>query len=216
MASPLSLVNAEGTVGGTLTTSAPGSTVIIQSWANGDNLVPALGPDPPVGSIGAVGGTPLGSVAAWTPEVSFGNRAFSSTGVGAFDNWAGDTFSLFAQISINFAGAGSVSFDENQKAVPEPASLLLLGSGWRALVFSPAGRGNAARSSSSRQPRMRAAAAWPPLADIRRSRDGRTIEFTSGSELPCRRVLSHPGIPLGAAGAGMLQDDSPAPGASTS
>ena len=128
VASPLSSVNVEGAVGGTLIAAA-GSTITVQSWANGNNLVPDLGLDQAVGNIGTIGATPAGSVTAWPSDVTFGTGAFSSTGVGTFDNGPGDTFSLFAQVSINFAGAGSVSFDENQKAVPEPASLLLLGSG---------------------------------------------------------------------------------------
>src|SRR5262249_34533404 len=104
-------------------------TITVQSWAKGNNLVPDLGLDQAVGNIGTIGATPAGSVTAWPSDVTFGTGAFSSTGVGTFDNGPGDTFSLFAQVSINFAGAGSVSFDENQKAVPVPA------------LFAPAGRG---------------------------------------------------------------------------
>jgi len=117
-----------GTVGGTLTAPS-GSKITIQSWANGDNLVPALGPDQGVGAIGAIGGIPGGSVTAWTPAVDFGPGAFAGSSSGTFDNGAVDTFSLFAQVSIAFTGAGIVSFDENQRVVPEPASLLLLGAG---------------------------------------------------------------------------------------
>lgn len=128
LAGPLTLLPVIGTVGGTLTAPA-GSQITIQSWANGDNLVPILGADQAVGAIGAIGGIPGGSVAAWTPDVVFGPGAFSSTSVHTFDNGAADTFSLFAQVSIAFTGAGSVSFDENQRVVPEPASLLLLAAG---------------------------------------------------------------------------------------
>lgn len=129
LADPLSILHLLGTVGGTLTAPA-GSKITIQSWANGDNLVPGLGPDQPVvGAIGAIGGIPAGSVAAWTPAVVLGPGAFASSSSGTFDNGAGNTFSLFAQIEIDFTGPGSVSFDENQRVVPEPASLLLLGAG---------------------------------------------------------------------------------------
>lgn len=132
LADPLALLHVLGTVGGTLTAPA-GSQITIQSWANGDNLVPSLGADQAVGAIGAIGGTPAGSVAVWTPAVQFGPGAFSSSGSGTFDNGAVDTFSLFAQVSIAFTGPGSVSFDENQQVVPEPASLLLLGAGMAGL-----------------------------------------------------------------------------------
>jgi len=129
LAGPDSTLHVFGTVGGTLTAPA-GSTIMVQSWANGNNLVPDLGPDQ---GVGAIGGTPAGSVAAWTPEADFGSGAFSGSGVGEFNNGAGDTFSLFAQVTVSFTGPGSVSFDENQRVVPEPASLLLLGAGVAAL-----------------------------------------------------------------------------------
>jgi hypothetical protein len=127
-AGPLTAIDVHGLVGGTLT--APGgSQITVQSWANGDNLVPVLGPDQAVGLIGAIGAIPAGSVAAWSPAFQSGPGAYSSTSFGTFNNGAVDTFSLFAQVSIAFTGAGSVSFDENQSAVPEPASVLLLGTG---------------------------------------------------------------------------------------
>lgn len=128
LADPFAILHVLGTVGGTLS-APPGSTITIQSWANGDNLVPSLGPDQPVGGIGPIGGIPAGSVAAWTPAAVFGPGAYASSSSGTFDNGAGNTFSLFAQVAINFTGAGSVSFDEAQRVVPEPASLLLLGAG---------------------------------------------------------------------------------------
>ena len=132
LADPLALLHVLGTVGGTLTAPS-GSLVTVESWANGDNLVPNLGADQAVGAIGAIGVTPAGSAAAWTPAVQFGPGAFSGSGSGTFDNGAVDTFSLFTQVSIAFTGAGSVSFDENQRVVPEPASLLLLGAGMAGL-----------------------------------------------------------------------------------
>jgi hypothetical protein len=36
---------------------------------------------------------------------------------------------MFMQATIDFKGAGVVSFDSNLSTVPEPTSLLLLGSG---------------------------------------------------------------------------------------
>jgi hypothetical protein len=132
---PLTPLTAQGVIGGTLTAPA-GSTVLAQSWANGDNVVPALGPDQPPGPILLIGGIPAGSLPIWTPPgVMFGPGAFSSQSSGVFNNGAVDTFSLFAQVVITFSGPGSVSFDTNVRAVeavtavPEPTSLLLLSTG---------------------------------------------------------------------------------------
>jgi|SRR5215510_3528736 len=133
VAGPGSTLQVFGTAGGTLIAPA-GSTITVQSWANGGDLVPELGPDQAVvGAIGPIGGIPAGSVTAWTPEAVFGPGAFSGSSDGEFNNGAGDTFSLFAQVQVSFTGGGSVSFDENQQVVPEPASLLLLGAGVAAL-----------------------------------------------------------------------------------
>jgi len=128
VADPLSIIHVLGAVGGTLIAPA-GSTITVQSWANGDNLVPDLGADQSLGPLGAIGLTPAGSVPVWTPAFVSGPGAFSSSSSGLFDNGTDSTFSLFAQVTVNFTGAGNVSFDESQKAVPEPASLLLLGAG---------------------------------------------------------------------------------------
>jgi hypothetical protein len=126
---PLGPLEAIGTVGGTLT--AAGSTFAVQAWASGSNAVPAFGPDLPVGPIGAIGGIPAGSAAVWAPMLMFGPGAFSSTSSTVFDNGAVQTFSLFTQVVIAFSAPGSVSFDINTQVVPvpEPTSLLLLGTG---------------------------------------------------------------------------------------
>jgi hypothetical protein len=126
------LLSVVGSLGGTLT--APGgSSILVQSWANGGNSVPALGPDQSVGPIGAIGGIPAGSTEVWTsPGVQFGPGAFSASASASFINGAVDTFSLFAQVVVTFTGPGSVTFQENQQvlvAVPEPASVVLLASG---------------------------------------------------------------------------------------
>jgi hypothetical protein len=127
---PTGPLEAIGTIGGTLTAPA-GSTFAAQSWANGGNVVPALGPDSPVMAIGAIGGIPAGSEAVWTSMLMFGPGAFSSTSSTVFDNGASQTFSLFSQVVIVFSAPGSVSFDLNTQVVPvpEPTSLLLLGTG---------------------------------------------------------------------------------------
>jgi hypothetical protein len=122
-------LSAVSAVGGTL--NAPsGSTATFQSWVNPSNLVPDFGPDAfsllgmhltPIGDI------PVGSVTVWDSPVTSGPIAFaSSDSVGFIHSGA---YSLFTQATINFTGSGTVSFDSNLSTVPEPTSLLLLGSG---------------------------------------------------------------------------------------
>jgi hypothetical protein len=121
---PLSVVSL---VGGTLTAPA-GSSATFQSWANGANLVPLLGPDSPIpGALPAIGSVPAGSVAVFSPAATFGPGAFSTTGSAGFNK--SGPYSLFSQATITFTGAGMVSFDQNTNVVPEPTSLLLLGTG---------------------------------------------------------------------------------------
>jgi hypothetical protein len=128
---PLDLITGSATVGGTLTAPS-GSSLLVQSWVNGDDQVPALGPDQPVGPIGAVGGIPAGSVALWTGGgFSAGTGAFSSFTSMTFSNGAVATFAMFSRVVVTFTGPGSVAFDTNVQAlpVPEPTSLLLLSGG---------------------------------------------------------------------------------------
>lgn len=115
-------------VGGTMTGQA-GSSVSFQSWVNGDNQLPALGPDqataavlPAIGSL-----PPAGSVAVFDSPVTFGPGAFSVSGSQEFTKTG--SYSLFSQAKIVFTGRGSVSFDQNTNVVPEPITLVLLGSG---------------------------------------------------------------------------------------
>ena len=117
-------------------TAAPGSTANFQSWVNPSNSVPVLGPDAPspsmLSTIGAM--PPAGSVGMWSEGgVTFGPGAFSSTASNGFIH--SGAYSLFTQATIHFTGRGDVSFDSNLSPVPEPASLLLLGSGLAGLVL---------------------------------------------------------------------------------
>ena len=59
--------------------------------------------------------------------VTFGPGAFSSSDSEVFTH--SGAYSMFMQATIDFTGAGLVSFDSNLSTVPEPTSLLLLGSG---------------------------------------------------------------------------------------
>jgi hypothetical protein len=91
----------------------------------------------PTGSTVAFKGsvtTPGGTFQGFTPDALFGPGSFARTAVIDFTSW--DYYSLLAQATLNFTGPGSVSFNENlQVLTPEPASLLLLGSGLLGLGF---------------------------------------------------------------------------------
>ena len=136
---PDGALSAVGLVGGTLS-AALGSTATFQSWVNPDNLVPNLGPDAsPLSALSSLGATPAGSVALWSGDgVTFGLGAFSSTASEGFIH--SGPYALFTQATINFTGAGVVSFDSDLSTVPEPTSLLLLGSGLAALACGAIGR----------------------------------------------------------------------------
>jgi hypothetical protein len=121
------LLSFVGLVGGTLTAPA-GSSATFNTWVNSANLVPALGADTfPAAALGAIGGIPAGSIAAFGSGVSFGPGAYSATGGAPFIK--SGPYSLFSQSTIVFTGAGTVSFDLDSRVVPEPSSLLLLGTG---------------------------------------------------------------------------------------
>lgn len=105
-------------VGGVLT-SAAGSTVSFQSFADDSNAIPNLGADVnPVGALAAVTGigTPL-------ITQTFGNGAFSASNEVDFAKTG--TYSVYTVVTVNFTGAGSVSFNHTIGTAPAPAGLLL-------------------------------------------------------------------------------------------
>jgi hypothetical protein len=119
-------------VGGTLTAPA-GSSVTFNAWANPADLVPAYGPDTAgTVALSALGAIPAGSVLGGS--FVFGLGAFAGQSSAHFMN--SGPFSMFSQADIVFTGAGTVSFDLNvQQAVPEPATVLLLGAGLAAIAW---------------------------------------------------------------------------------
>jgi hypothetical protein len=141
-------LSAVGAVGGTLSAAA-GSIAAFQSWVNASNLVPDLGLNASFPSVlPPLGANPADSGAMWSGEgVTFGLGAFSSTA--SADFIPSGPYALFTQATINFTGAGMVSFDANLSTVstvPEPTSLLLVGSGLAGIGLWGYGKKKAAQA----------------------------------------------------------------------
>ena len=101
-------MNLLGTVGGVLT-GAPDSVITVQGWANPADLVPALGPDQPVGPIGAIGGTPAGTVPVFPGTgLIFGPGAFGGSDIAPFV--AVGPYSLVTQVEVTLPIGGTVSY----------------------------------------------------------------------------------------------------------
>jgi hypothetical protein len=128
--SPDELNLAQGSVGGVLIAPA-GSTATFKHWVNTDDSVPDFGADAsaPI-LLPALGALPAGTIAIFDGTgFEYGPGAYSGSYKELFEN--SGPFSLFSSATINFTGAGTVSFDSNTSVnpVPEPVSLLLFGSG---------------------------------------------------------------------------------------
>jgi hypothetical protein len=120
---------------GGLFTAPAGSWLTYQSWANPDNLVPALGPEAsPTGPLAPIGAMPAGSVPGFAGSGAvFGPGSFGQQG-GADLHEAGLDYALFAQATITFTGPGALSLLGKHAAqvpgavpVPGPAGPVTLG-----------------------------------------------------------------------------------------
>jgi len=129
-----SQLSLEGSIGGTLL-GAGNSITMAQTWAHPSNSVIDLGPDKHVpGALGAIGGVPGGSVAAFSPAFTAGTGAFSGSSSATFS--AGSAYSLFTQVIVTFVGSGgTLSLDFHSYVTPEPASIMLALSGLPVLAI---------------------------------------------------------------------------------
>jgi hypothetical protein len=112
-------------VGGTLT--APGgSNVTFATYAANGSATPDLGSDVyPAGSLATVTG--IGAGGASTVTQTFGSGPFSGSDGVTFNNTG--LYSLYTVVTVNFTGAGMVSFDQTFGTAPAPAGVVLLLSG---------------------------------------------------------------------------------------
>jgi hypothetical protein len=109
------------------------SSMNFQTWINTSNAIPSFGANS--------GNTTLSAMAAPTGTTAFGGTgtsALNATGIVNDVPFPSEYYSVVSQATINFSGIGAVDFTLTgtndpppitSVRVPEPASLLLLGSG---------------------------------------------------------------------------------------
>ena len=127
----------EGRIGGVMNAQT-GAEVTFQSWANGSNLMPNLGPDtgPPAASMGGAGGSPPGdstSVFAGSGYTVSSSGAFSASQSVGFTK--SGPYSLFSSTTVTLTGPGTVTLDHTTGTNPAPAGLVLLAAGVPFLAY---------------------------------------------------------------------------------
>jgi hypothetical protein len=111
------------------------------SWASSSNYAPNLGADQDSpASLSAIGAnTGTGTSALAFSSTGAAGEGFGGSSFTSFED-SGPSYSMFTQLIITFNGAGSIDFYQDvtmtatEQLVPEPATLLLIGSGLAGLA----------------------------------------------------------------------------------
>jgi len=133
LTAPLGLATVRSSIGGTLNALA-GTTFNANSYVIDSNAVPAFGADVlPPGALPALPAIPGGNVPTFPAGFSFTSTGVlaslaANSPVSPWTNTSPNTFSLVAQVTVAFSGAGgsvSFDFDTTTNAAPAPGGLVL-------------------------------------------------------------------------------------------